>query len=128
MITDRYIYNTIGDISSASTKPYGGEEFIIILPETDLKKAIQIAKNMRRLVNNLKFKLRKKHHTVKITCSFCISTFTDEISNTTDVFNVTDEALYQAKENGRDGIVSFSENKCTHIDNKKIGGQGKVLS
>ena len=39
---------------------YGGEEFIIILPETNLKKAIQITKKIRDIVNNLKFELRKK--------------------------------------------------------------------
>jgi len=95
---------------------YGGEEFVIILPETDLNKAIQIAKKIRKVVNGLKFELRKKNKTLKITCSFGISNFTDKISNTTDVFNGADDALYQAKENGRDAIVAFSDDKFTSVD------------
>ena len=96
---------------------YGGEEFVVILPETDLKKAIQIAKKIRKVVNNLKFELRKKNKTLKITCSYGISNFTDKIPNTIDVFNGADEALYQAKENGRDAIVAFSDDKFISIDN-----------
>ena len=95
---------------------YGGEEFVIILPETDLNKTIQITKKIRKVVNSLKFELRKKNKTLKITCSYGISNFTDKISNTTDVFNAADEALYQAKENGRDAIVAFSKDKFISID------------
>ena len=84
---------------------YGGEEFVIILPETDLNKTIQITKKIRKVVNSLKFELRKKNKTLKITCSYGISNFTDKISNTTDVFNAADEALYQSKENGRNQVT-----------------------
>ena len=95
---------------------YGGEEFVVILPETDLNKTIQIAKKIQKVVNSLKFELRKKNKTLKITCSYGISNFTDKISNTIDVFNGAYEALYQAKENGRDAIVAFSDDKFTSID------------
>jgi diguanylate cyclase (GGDEF)-like protein len=90
---------------------YGGDEFIIILPETDLNKAIDITKKIRSVVNSLKFELRKKSKVLKITCSYGISNFTDKTHNTIDVFNNTDGALYQAKENGRNAIVVFSEDK-----------------
>ena len=68
------------------------------------------------MVNSLKFEFRKKNKTLKITCSYGISNSTDKISNTIDVFNGADEALYQAKENGRDAIVAFSDDKFTSID------------
>jgi len=95
---------------------YGGEEFVVILPDTGLNKTIQITKKIRKIVNSLKFELRKKNKTLKITCSYGITPFTDKLSNTTDVFNAADEALYQAKENGRDAIVAFSEDKFIPID------------
>tara|TARA_R110001583_G_scaffold189824_1_gene353589 strand:- start:240 stop:1817 length:1578 start_codon:yes stop_codon:yes gene_type:complete len=98
---------------------YGGDEFIIILPETNLKKAIQIVDKICKVVNSLKFELRKKNKILKITCSYGISNFTDKISTTIDVFNRADEALYQAKENGRDAIVTFSDDKFTSIDKQK---------
>lgn len=95
---------------------YGGDEFVVILPETDLNKAIQIAKKIRNVVNSLKFELRKNNKTLKISCSYGIANFTDNISNTIDVFNGADEALYQAKENGKDAIVAFSDDKFITID------------
>jgi diguanylate cyclase len=97
--------------SSDYISRYGGDEFIIILPETDLNKAIDITKKIRNVVNSLKFELRKKSKVLKITCSYGISNFTDKTHNTIDVFNNTDGALYQAKENGRNAIVVFSEDK-----------------
>jgi diguanylate cyclase (GGDEF)-like protein len=96
---------------------YGGDEFTIILPETDLNKAIQITKKIRIVVNNLKFELRKKNKTMKITCSYGISNFTNKISNTMDVFNGADEALYQAKQEGRDAIVVFSDDELINVEN-----------
>jgi len=95
---------------------YGGEEFVIILTETDLNKAVLIVKKIRKVINSLKFELRKKNKRLKITCSFGISTFTNKVSNTIDVFNSADEALYQAKESGRDAIVVFTDDKFTSIE------------
>ncbi|MBL4832710.1 MAG: GGDEF domain-containing protein [Pseudomonas sp.] len=95
---------------------YGGEEFVIILPDTDLKKAIQIVKKIRLVINHLKFKLRKNNQVVKITCSYGIANFTEKTCNTIDVFNGADEALYQAKEHGRDAIVVYSNDKFIAID------------
>jgi len=95
---------------------YGGEEFVIILPATDLGKAVQLARKIRDVVNSLKFELRKKNKVLKITCSFGISTFTEISSNSTDVFNAADKALYQAKKNGRDGIVVAKDDQMVDIE------------
>ncbi len=102
--------------SSDYVARFGGEEFVIILPETDLKKAIQITKKIRKVVNNLKFELRKKSKVLKITCSYGLSSFTDKLPNTIDVFNGADKALYQAKEDGRDAIVACLDEKLISID------------
>lgn len=98
---------------------YGGEEFVIILPATEVKKAIQIAKKIKEIVNNLKFELRKKNKVLKITCSFGISAFSEQTSNTLDVFNAADKALYQAKNNGRNAIVVSAEGQYNFVDGQK---------
>ncbi len=95
---------------------YGGEEFVIILPNTDLDKTIQLTQKIRQVVNNLKFELRKKNKVLKITCSYGLATFSKEKPNTVDVFNAADQALYQAKECGRDAIVVYSDEQYTIID------------
>ncbi|MFD2168039.1 GGDEF domain-containing protein [Thalassotalea euphylliae] len=95
---------------------YGGEEFVIILPNTELSKTVQIAKKIREVVNSLKFEMRKKNKVLKITCSFGLSAFTEKVSNSTDVFNAADKALYRAKENGRDAIVVAKEDQLIDIE------------
>jgi diguanylate cyclase len=102
--------------SSDYVARYGGEEFVIILPATDLKQTIQIAKKLRKVVNSLKFELRKNNKALKITCSFGISNFTKDRVNTVDVFNEADKALYQAKEKGRDTIVASYKGNFISVD------------
>jgi len=97
---------------------YGGEEFVVILPATEVKKAIQIAKKIKEIVNNLKFELRKQNKVLKVTCSFGISAFSEQTSNTLDVFNAADKALYQAKNNGRNTIVVSAAGQYNFIDGK----------
>ena len=90
---------------------YGGEEFVIILPATDIDKTVQIAQKIKDVVNALKFELRRKNKVLKISCSFGIAGFSPQNSNSTDVFNAADKALYQAKENGRDCIFINQDDK-----------------
>ncbi|PCI60879.1 MAG: hypothetical protein COB35_07740 [Gammaproteobacteria bacterium] len=98
---------------------YGGEEFAIILPATDVKKAVRLGQKLKETINNLKFELRKKNKVLRITCSFGISTFTEKAFNTIDVFNAADKALYQAKNNGRNAIVVSSAGQYNFIDNQQ---------
>ena len=102
--------------SSDYVARYGGEEFVVILPATDLHKTVQIAKKIKEVINNLKFELRKKNKVLKITCSFGISTFGTKNSNTIDVFNLADKALYKAKNDGRDTIIVAYEAKLLGIE------------
>ncbi len=98
---------------------YGGEEFVVVLPGTDIHRAVKLAKKLRGVINALKFELRKKGKALKITCSFGLSPFSEKTFNTLDVFNAADKALYHAKNNGRDAIVVSSDDKMIIIDTKK---------
>jgi len=98
---------------------YGGEEFIIVLPATDINKTAVIAKKIKEIINGLKFEIRKQNKVLKITCSYGIATFTEQVCNTTDVFIAADKALYKAKESGRNAIFAYHEEQYIHVDKQK---------
>lgn len=76
---------------------FGGDEFVILLPHTTLKDAKQLAHQYTTDINNL------YAHEKRITISIGISEF-DPQQTTQDLFQSVDNALLQAKENGRNCI------------------------
>ncbi len=86
---------------------YGGDEFIVILPETDMKRACQVAERVRQAVRKFEF-LRKKGLSIKVTASFGVAGFPDHAENKTDLIHLADQAMYQAKVTGRDRTVLAS--------------------
>ncbi len=80
---------------------FGGEEFVLLLPETDGEKALEVLNRIREALANAPF--RYKNEKITITVSIGIAEFT-EGDTCEKVFERADEALYKAKETGR--------NKC----------------
>jgi two-component system cell cycle response regulator len=86
---------------------YGGEEFIMLLPQTTLKGALIEARRLQKVVRGIQFTHLREGQ--RITVSFGISCIPDErIKNPDDLINCADNALYRAKEKGRDLIVSHA--------------------
>jgi diguanylate cyclase (GGDEF)-like protein len=79
---------------------FGGEEFIIITPETELKNALEIAEKLRFIVESTDFKINKK-----ITCSFGVI-YVNRDDTMYSIIQRVDSALYKAKENGRNKVES----------------------
>lgn len=82
---------------------FGGEEFLIILPETSLESAIVIAERIRNSI-------RKCHNSKlekEITASFGVTDIQPSDSPK-DAFIRVDKALYQSKENGRNQVTSLA--------------------
>ena len=77
---------------------YGGEEFVVLLPETDEKGVKRLAERIRRSVAALDCICDGEH--VKMTASFGIATLRDDEQGDA-LFARADTALYQAKKNGR---------------------------
>jgi diguanylate cyclase (GGDEF)-like protein/PAS domain S-box-containing protein len=77
---------------------YGGEEFIIILPNLSIKEAHQIAEKIRLCIQRYDFKL--DHHTVTI--SIGLTKYKSE--NAKSFINRADTLLYRAKRNGRNRV------------------------
>ena len=79
---------------------YGGEEFIVFLPETKYKKAIIVAENLRKAVSNHKFHILG---TVTISCG--ISQIHDGMLSIEELINDADKKMYKAKKSGRNKVV-----------------------
>lgn len=78
---------------------YGGEEFVIILPETDKEEACRVAERVRVALENHQWT------ELRVTASFGVATLTDDISHPDRLIKEADDALYFAKESGRNRVV-----------------------
>jgi diguanylate cyclase (GGDEF)-like protein len=86
---------------------YGGEEFIILLPHTDLLSARVVAERLRKMVENAEMK-DSAGNTFCITVSQGISSW-EAGDDAHALISRADEALYQAKKNGRNRVeMSFN--------------------
>ncbi|MEA3331983.1 MAG: GGDEF domain-containing protein [Pseudomonadota bacterium] len=82
---------------------YGGEEFALILPETGLCEAQKIAERIRQAIEQLNIITHNNIH-LRITASLGVASTDD--NRTTDLVAIADQALYRAKENGRNQIAT----------------------
>ncbi|PIE67373.1 MAG: hypothetical protein CSA23_04635 [Deltaproteobacteria bacterium] len=85
---------------------YGGEEFAVILPDTTLDRAITLCERIRERVKAYDFTYEDL--TLHITASMGVAArpTNDDISGT-ELLNMADKALYQAKREGRDRVVAI---------------------
>ena len=83
---------------------FGGEEFVILLPETNMKDAIEVAERIGHKIAAMQF--IHLEQTINITTSIGVATY--QIGDTTidNILRRADEALYQAKRLGRDRVMA----------------------
>ncbi len=83
---------------------YGGEEFAIICPYTTRRKAIPLAERIRKAIENYPFKAGRAMEKVKLTASMGIASYPENALTRTELVGKADQALYLAKEEGRNRI------------------------
>jgi diguanylate cyclase (GGDEF)-like protein len=86
---------------------YGGEEFVIVLPDTAIADALDTAEHIRARVAAKKFNGRK------MTLSIGVASYPEDADDAEAIIAVADEALYQAKREGRDRTVRARRLKKT---------------
>ncbi len=84
---------------------YGGEEFIIIMPDTEKSKAYEVAERLRKILSSTEFTLPEGKN-ITVTASFGVATFPEDGSNIDRIVHVADERLYKAKKEGRNRVVT----------------------
>ncbi|MCF6265496.1 MAG: sensor domain-containing diguanylate cyclase [Desulfuromusa sp.] len=83
----------------------GGEEFAVLLEDTGLSGAFDVAERLRKQVEKLS--LFSQGKSVPVTISLGVATFPQDSSNQEKLFNYADQALYRAKESGRNRSVCW---------------------
>lgn len=87
---------------------YGGEEFLLMLPETTQAEALGRAEELRELVAQLRL-TSDGAELPPITVSIGLAVFPADASNGAELIHVADSALYRAKQRGRNRVVCASD-------------------
>lgn len=90
---------------------YGGEEFVLILPETDQESALQVANKIQEEIRSCVFGSNDKHFSLTVSIGIS-STSNREYSDWNQMLNAADQALYVAKNNGKDRAETYWPEKA----------------
>ena len=99
------VLKAISEIMREAARPvdcvarYGGEEFVVMMPDTGPTDALELAEHIRARVAAKKFMGRK------MTLSIGVATFPEDADTAEGLISIADEALYQAKREGRDRSI-----------------------
>lgn len=86
---------------------YGGEEFVVLLPETEAQGSMIVAERLRKMVESQVLKHREDSSLqLRFTASFGVAVFREGDSSYMDIIKRADQALYRAKNNGRNRVES----------------------
>jgi diguanylate cyclase (GGDEF)-like protein/PAS domain S-box-containing protein len=102
----------IAEVLRSNSRPedlvgrYGGEEFCLILPDTEIEEGLQAAERLRNAIqNDLTARLTS---TQRITISIGVAELCEEIPEPADLITRADKALYDAKKSGRNRVVRWN--------------------
>ena len=84
---------------------WGGEEFLIILPETNLLGGAKVAEKIRSAIEQSRFHFLE--NSLKVSMSFGVSSHVGKGTNLDELIKKADQLLYQAKDSGRNKVVSM---------------------
>jgi len=89
---------------------YGGEEFSVLLAETDMAEAEAVAERVRKSIDEFPFTVKVAHPSAKVTVSLGVSVMNRGSGKSiTTLVHEADLALYQAKSLGKNRVVCYSE-------------------
>ncbi len=83
---------------------FGGEEFVVLMPETDPNSALGAANRMRELVESTPFIIGEDGKSINLTVSIGIANLFEEGDSPEGLLKRADEALYIAKNSGRNNV------------------------
>lgn len=86
---------------------YGGEEFTVIMPHTRKSDAGKVLDRIRARLSETDFKMEHEPQPFRVRISVGVAEFPGDAQNEFDLITASDQALYQAKNSGRNRVVLF---------------------
>jgi diguanylate cyclase (GGDEF)-like protein len=92
---------------------YGGEEFVVLFPGATKSLALRVAENLRAVVESQPFPNAARQPLGRVTISGGVAAFPDDARNMVELIRAADQALYEAKAQGRNRVVAARRNYLT---------------
>ncbi len=86
---------------------YGGEEFLVILPDVNIQGAKDFAERLRDSISKRSVEDKDMNINVTMSISIGVSSFDDHTCNKDEIINQADKALYEAKRSGRNKVCCY---------------------
>ncbi|WP_297455431.1 bifunctional diguanylate cyclase/phosphodiesterase [Persephonella sp.] len=104
---------------------YGGEEFIIVLPETETESALRLAERIRKKISEKEFKIGD--YKISITISAGVAGLGIHGETFEEILQAADLALYQAKKNGKNQVVMLGKEEISQILEEEFESKNFLL-
>src|SRR5262249_51401901 len=88
---------------------FAGDEFCVVLPETDIPAAASIAERLRSSVNRTEFQTERDESIGNVSISIGVTSFGPACQSPLSIIQAADRALYRAKTRGRNCVSVFEE-------------------
>jgi two-component system, cell cycle response regulator len=85
---------------------YGGEEFVVVMPDTDLAFAYTVAERLRQSVEVAPFRINRPPNSLRITVSIGMASSVGGDDSADGLLHRADQALYRAKREGRNRVIA----------------------
>jgi two-component system cell cycle response regulator len=85
---------------------YGGEEFVVVMPDTSPEIAAAVAERLRSVIETVPFVVKGSGQELQVTASFGIASRTPQVITPQHLMKQADVALYEAKNAGRNRVVA----------------------
>ena len=116
---------------------FGGDEFMVLLPKTELQEAVQHAHRLSQLTQERELELKNGKGTLKISLSIGVAAARTDATTGNDLIRIADTALYTSKQLGRNRVSVASDidaertyrKRALHrLSDAEIVGRGDELS
>ncbi|MFN8518601.1 MAG: GGDEF domain-containing protein [Chloroflexota bacterium] len=104
---------------------YGGDEFLVLLPETDAAGAYVVAEKLRHDIAG--FTIQVSDRTVRTSVSLGLVTYPEDGTTADDLMTAADAALYEAKRSGRDRIVGYTT-RMERVTTRMGGAERRIAT